>query len=49
MPSILPKTVYTNIFEGSLPTMTINGHYDCYTKTDISETPAVGNNTISSI
>ena len=32
MLSIKPKTAFTNILEGDLPPMTINGHFDRYTK-----------------
>ena len=41
MLSIKPKTAFTNIFVGGLPPMAVNGHYDRYTKTIISEPPAV--------
>ena len=41
MLSIKPKTAFTNILEGGLPLTAINGHYDRFTKTIISELPAV--------
>ena len=47
MLSIKPKTTFTNILEGGLPPTAINCHYDRYTKTIISELPAVLNKTVS--
>ena len=41
MLGIKPKTAYTNILEGGLPLMAINGHYERYTKTIIFNSPAV--------
>ena len=41
MLSIKPKTAFTNILEGGLPPTAINGHFDRYTKTILSEPPAV--------
>ena len=49
MLSIKPKTVFTNILEGGLPPTPINGHFDRYTKTIISEPPAVLYETVSSL
>ena len=39
--SIKPKAAFTNILEGGLPPTASNGHYGRYTKTIISEPPAV--------
>ena len=39
MLSIKPKTAFTNILEGGLPPTAINGHFDRYTKTILSEPP----------
>ena len=47
MLSIRPKTVFIIFLKGGLPPTAINGHFDCYTKTDISEPPAVLNKTVS--
>ena len=41
MLSIKQKTAFTNILEGGLPPTAINGHFDRYTKTILSEPPAV--------
>ena len=49
MLSIKPKTAFTNILEGGLPPTAINGHFDHYAKTDISEPPAVLFKTVSSL
>ena len=49
MLSIKLKSAFTNILEGALPPTAINGHYDSYTKTTISEPLAVLNKTISSL
>ena len=49
MLSIKPKTAFTNILEGGLPPTAINGHFDRYAKTNISEPPAVFNKTASSL
>ena len=37
MLSIKSKTAFKNILEGGLPPTAINGHFDRYTKTIISE------------
>ena len=37
MLSINPKIAFTNILEGGLPPTAINGHFDRYIKTIISE------------
>ena len=47
MPSIKPKTAFTNILEGGLPPTAINGYFDRYTKANISKPPAVLNKTVS--
>ena len=47
MQSIKPNTVFTNILECGLPPTAINGHHDPYTKTIISEPPAVPHKTVS--
>ena len=47
MLSIKPKTAFTNFLEGGLPATAIYGHFDRYTKTDVSELPAVLNKTVS--
>ena len=44
-----PKTAFTNFLEGGLPPTAINGHFDRYAKTDISEPPAVLNKTVLSL
>ena len=41
MLSIKPKTAFTKILEDDLPPTAIYGHYDRYTKTFVSEPPAV--------
>ena len=49
MLSIKPKIAFTNILEGGLPPTAINGHFDRYTKTILSEPPAVLYETVSSL
>ena len=49
MLSIKPKTAFTNILGGGLPPTAVNGHFDRYAKTDISEPPAVFSKTTSSL
>ena len=47
MLSIKPKTAFTNISESGLPPTAINDHFDLYTKTIISEPPAILYKTVS--
>ena len=49
MLSIKLKTAFTNILEDGLPPTAINGHFDRYTKTIISEPPDVLYETVSSL
>ena len=49
MLSIKSITAFTNILEGGLPPMAINGHFDCYTNIIISEPPAVLYGTVLSL
>ena len=49
MLSIKPKTAFTNISKVGLPPTAINGHFDRYAKTIISERPPVLCKTVSSI
>ena len=49
MRNIKLKTAFTNILEGGLPPTAINDYYYRYTKTIISELPAVLYKTISSL
>ena len=46
MLSFTSKTAFRNILEGGLPPTAINGHYDRYTKTVISEPPGVLDKTV---
>ena len=49
MLSIKPKTAFTNILEGRLPTTAINGHCKRHTKTIICEPASVLYKTVSSL
>ena len=49
MLSIKPKTAFTNILERGLPPTAINGHFDRYMKTILSEPSAVLYETVSSL
>ena len=49
MLSIKSKTAFTNILEGGLLPTAINGHFDRYAKTIISEPPTVLYEIVSSL
>ena len=49
MLSIKPKIAFTNILKGGLPPTAIDGHFERYAKTVISERLAVLYKTVSSL